>query len=93
MRGGFYKHMEQEPIMNFVIVREFDKILAKVTGLGGKVVMRKMRSYLSAPLRSSGIRRGKASASGNRRSSDSRVFLLHHPLPPSHSALPWDTAS
>jgi predicted enzyme related to lactoylglutathione lyase len=39
--GGFYKRMEQEPIMNLVIVREFDNVLAKVTGLGGKVVMPK----------------------------------------------------
>jgi predicted enzyme related to lactoylglutathione lyase len=39
--GGLYKRMGPGPIMNFVIVREFDRVLAQVTGLGGKVVMPK----------------------------------------------------
>jgi predicted enzyme related to lactoylglutathione lyase len=39
--GGLCKRMEQEPIMNFVIVGEFDNVLAKVTGPGGKVMMPK----------------------------------------------------
>jgi uncharacterized protein len=39
--GGLYKRMGPGPIMNFVIVQEFDSVLAKVTGLGGKVVMPK----------------------------------------------------
>jgi len=39
--GGLYKRMGPGPIMNFVIVKEFDSVLAKVTGLGGKIVMPK----------------------------------------------------
>jgi predicted enzyme related to lactoylglutathione lyase len=39
--GGLYKRMGPGPIMNFVIVQEFDTVLAQVAGLGGKVVMPK----------------------------------------------------
>ena len=37
--GGLYKRRGPEPIMNFVIVWEFDKVLAKVTGPGRKIMM------------------------------------------------------
>jgi predicted enzyme related to lactoylglutathione lyase len=39
--GGLYKRMGQAPIMNFAVVENFDRVLAKVEKLGGKVVMPK----------------------------------------------------
>ena len=41
--GGMYKRqMPDTPIINYVIVEDFDKVLAKVEKLGGKIVMPKM---------------------------------------------------
>jgi predicted enzyme related to lactoylglutathione lyase len=39
--GGLYKRMGPAPIMNFAVVENFDRVLAKVEKLGGKVVMPK----------------------------------------------------
>jgi len=39
--GGLYKRMGAGPIMNFVVIRDFDTVITRVTGLGGKVVMPK----------------------------------------------------
>jgi predicted enzyme related to lactoylglutathione lyase len=39
--GGLCKRMGPGLIMNFVIVKEFDSVPAKVTGPGGKIVMPK----------------------------------------------------
>ena len=39
--GGLYKRMGPGPIMNFAVVEDFDRVLAKVEKLGGKVVMPK----------------------------------------------------
>ena len=39
--GGLYKRMGPGPIMNFVVIRDFDTVITRVTGLGGKVVMPK----------------------------------------------------
>ncbi len=35
--GGLYKRQMQEPIINYVIVDDIDKILVKVEKLGGKI--------------------------------------------------------
>ncbi len=35
--GGLYKRQMQEPIINYVIVDDIDKVLAKVEKLGGKI--------------------------------------------------------
>jgi len=40
-KGGIYKRMGRGQIMNFVIVEEFDRVLAKVEKLGGKIIMPK----------------------------------------------------
>jgi len=40
-KGGIYKRMGPGPIMNFVILQEFDRVLAKVEKLGGTIVMPK----------------------------------------------------
>ncbi|MDD1706676.1 MAG: VOC family protein [Methanoregulaceae archaeon] len=37
--GGLYKRQMPGPIMNFVIVEDFEQILAKVEKLGGKIMM------------------------------------------------------
>ena len=37
--GGLYKRQMPDPIMNFVIVEDIEKILAKVEKLGGKIMM------------------------------------------------------
>jgi len=37
--GGLYKRQMPGPIMNFVIVEDIEKILAKVEELGGKIMM------------------------------------------------------
>jgi len=37
--GGLYKRQMPGPIMNFVIVEDIEKILAKVEKLGGKIMM------------------------------------------------------
>jgi predicted enzyme related to lactoylglutathione lyase len=37
--GGIYKRQMPGPIMNFVHVEDFEKVLAKVEKLGGKIVM------------------------------------------------------
>ena len=39
--GGLYKRMGPAPIMNFALVEDIDKVLAKVEKLGGKVIMPK----------------------------------------------------
>jgi predicted enzyme related to lactoylglutathione lyase len=39
--GGIYKRMMPGPIMNFVRVEDFDKVLASVVKLGGTIVMPK----------------------------------------------------
>lgn len=39
--GGLYKRQMTENIKNFVVVEDFDKVLAKVEKLGGKIVMPK----------------------------------------------------
>ena len=36
--GGMYKRQMSEPIMNYVIVDDIDKVLAKVEKLGGKII-------------------------------------------------------
>jgi hypothetical protein len=40
-KGGLYKRMVPGPIMNFVIIEDFDRVLANVENLGGKIVMPK----------------------------------------------------
>jgi uncharacterized protein len=40
-KGGIYKRMNPGPIMNFVIVEDFDRVLSRVDKLGGKIVMPK----------------------------------------------------
>jgi predicted enzyme related to lactoylglutathione lyase len=40
-KGGLYKRMGPGPIMNFVILRDFDRVLSRVEKLGGKIVMPK----------------------------------------------------
>ena len=35
--GGLYKRRMQEPIINYVIVDDIDKVLAKVEKLGGTI--------------------------------------------------------
>src|SRR5512136_3046674 len=40
-KGGIYKRMGPGPIMNFVIIQDFDRVLAKVEKLGGTIVMPK----------------------------------------------------
>ena len=39
--GGLYKRHMTESILNFVLVEDIDKVLAKVEKLGGKIVMPK----------------------------------------------------
>ncbi len=39
--GGLYKRMGRATIMNFAVVENFDRVLAKVEKLGGKIVMPK----------------------------------------------------
>jgi predicted enzyme related to lactoylglutathione lyase len=39
--GGLYKRHMNESILNFVVVEDIDKILAKVEKLGGKIAMPK----------------------------------------------------
>jgi len=40
--GGMYKRQMTEQIMNYVMVEDIDKVLAKVAKLGGKIVVPKM---------------------------------------------------
>ena len=40
-QGGIYKRMNPGPIMNFVIVEDFDTVIARVEKLGGTIVMPK----------------------------------------------------
>jgi len=40
-KGGIYRRMDPSPIMNFVIIKDFDRVLAKVEKLGGTIVMPK----------------------------------------------------
>jgi predicted enzyme related to lactoylglutathione lyase len=40
--GGMYKRQMTEQIVNYVMVEDLDKILAKVGKLGGKIVVPKM---------------------------------------------------
>ena len=40
-KGGLYKRMGPGPIMNFALVDDVDKVLAKVEKPGGKVIMPK----------------------------------------------------
>jgi uncharacterized protein len=40
-KGGIYKRMGPGQIMDFVIVEDFDKVLAKVEKLGGTIIMPK----------------------------------------------------
>jgi uncharacterized protein len=35
--GGMYKRQMSEPIINYVVVDDIDKVLAKVEKLGGKI--------------------------------------------------------
>ena len=39
--GGLYKRQMNEPIKNYVMVDDIDKVLAKVEKLGGKIAMPK----------------------------------------------------
>jgi uncharacterized protein len=39
--GGLYKRHMSESIINFVVVDDFDKVLAKVENLGGRIIMPK----------------------------------------------------
>jgi len=39
--GGLYKRMGPGPIMNFAVVEDVDRVLAKVEKLGGNIVMPK----------------------------------------------------
>ncbi len=40
-RGGIYKRMGPGQIMDFVIVEDFDRVLAEVEKLGGRILMPK----------------------------------------------------
>lgn len=40
-KGGLFKRYVPGPIMNFVIIEDFDQVLANVEKLGGKIVMPK----------------------------------------------------
>jgi predicted enzyme related to lactoylglutathione lyase len=40
--GGLYKRQMAEPIINYVMVDDIDKVLAKVVKLGGKIAVPKM---------------------------------------------------
>jgi hypothetical protein len=40
--GGMYKRQMSEPIINYVVVEDLDKVLAKVEKLGGKIIKPKM---------------------------------------------------
>jgi uncharacterized protein len=40
-KGGIYRRMDPSPIMNFVVIKDFDRVLAKVEKLGGTIVMPK----------------------------------------------------
>ena len=40
--GGMYKRQMGEGIMNYVVVEDLDKVLAKVEKLGGKIIKPKM---------------------------------------------------
>jgi uncharacterized protein len=40
--GGMYKRQMTEQIMNYVMVDDLDKVMAKVAKLGGKIVVPKM---------------------------------------------------
>jgi predicted enzyme related to lactoylglutathione lyase len=40
--GGMYKRQMTEPIINYVVVEDIDKTLAKVEKLGGKIAVPKM---------------------------------------------------
>jgi predicted enzyme related to lactoylglutathione lyase len=40
--GGMYKRQMAESIINYVMVEDVDKVLAKVEKLGGKIVVPKM---------------------------------------------------
>jgi len=40
--GGLYKRQMTEPIINYVMVDDIDKVLAKVEKLGGKIAVPKM---------------------------------------------------
>ena len=46
--GGLYKRHMMESILNFVMVGDIDKVLAKVEKLGGRIVCRRRRSRGSA---------------------------------------------
>jgi predicted enzyme related to lactoylglutathione lyase len=39
--GGMYKRQMSEPIINYVVVDDIDKVLAKVEKLGGKIAVPK----------------------------------------------------
>ena len=39
--GGLYKRQMSKPIINFVMVDDLDKVLAKVEKLGGKTIVPK----------------------------------------------------
>jgi hypothetical protein len=41
LSGGLYKQHMNEPILNFVLVDDIDKVLAKVENLGGRITMPK----------------------------------------------------
>jgi uncharacterized protein len=40
--GGMYKRQMTEPIVNYVMVEDIDKVLSKVVKLGGKIAVPKM---------------------------------------------------
>ena len=40
--GGMYKRKMPEPTINYVMVEDFDEVLAKVEKLGGTIIMPKM---------------------------------------------------
>jgi len=40
--GGMYKRQMKENIMNYVVVEDLDKVLAKLEKLGGKIAVPKM---------------------------------------------------
>lgn len=40
-RGGIYKRMGPGQIMDFVIIQDFDRVLARVEKLGGTIMMPK----------------------------------------------------
>jgi predicted enzyme related to lactoylglutathione lyase len=74
-RGGLYKRHMPGPIMNFVIVEDLGAVLARVERLGGTIVIRKMRSGMSAVSRSSGTPRAISSASCSPRKIDRGTFF------------------